>query len=36
MSKLKVCVIGDLIVDEYIICEPLGMSQEDPTLVISL
>ena len=34
-SKLKVCVIGDLIVDEYIDCEPLGMSQEDPTIVVS-
>ena len=33
--KLKVCVIGDLIVDEYIDCKPLGMSQEDPTLVVS-
>ena len=27
--------MGDLIIDEYITCEPLGMSQEDPTLVIS-
>jgi rfaE bifunctional protein kinase chain/domain len=34
-SKLKVCVIGDLIVDEYITCEPLGMSQEDPTIVVT-
>jgi len=34
-SKLKVCIIGDLIVDEYIDCNPLGMSQEDPTLVVS-
>jgi len=33
-SMLRVCVIGDLILDEYIICEPLGMSQEDPTLVV--
>ncbi len=33
-SRLKVCVIGDLIVDEYITCEPLGMSQEDPTVVV--
>jgi len=32
--KLRVCVIGDLILDEYVICEPLGMSQEDPTLVV--
>ena len=34
-SGLKVCVVGDLIVDEYITCEALGMSQEDPTLVVS-
>ncbi len=33
-ASLKVCVIGDTIVDEYIQCEPLGMSQEDPTLVV--
>ena len=32
---LRVCVIGDLIVDEYITCEPLGMSQEDPTIVVT-
>lgn len=31
----KVCVIGDLIIDEYINCDPLGMSQEDPTLVVT-
>lgn len=34
-SKLKVLVIGDTIVDEYITCEALGMSQEDPTIVVS-
>lgn len=34
-SKLKVCVIGDLIVDEYITCDALGMSQEDPTIVVT-
>lgn len=33
-SELRVCVIGDLIIDEYIACEPLGMSQEDPTIVV--
>jgi rfaE bifunctional protein kinase chain/domain len=31
----KVCVIGDLIIDEYITCEPLGMSQEEPTIVVT-
>jgi len=35
IKKLKVCVIGDLIIDEYITCEALGMSQEDPTIVVS-
>ncbi|SFV50942.1 ADP-heptose synthase / D-glycero-beta-D-manno-heptose 7-phosphate kinase [hydrothermal vent metagenome] len=34
-SSLKVLVIGDTIVDEYITCEALGMSQEDPTIVVS-
>ena len=34
-KKLKVCVIGDIILDEYITCEPLGMSQEDPTIVVT-
>ena len=34
-SNLKVCVIGDLIVDEYIECDPIGMSQEDPTIVVT-
>ena len=33
-SKLKVCILGDLIIDEYITCQPLGMSQEDPTIVV--
>lgn len=31
----KVCVVGDVIVDEYIDCLPLGMSQEEPTVVVS-
>ena len=35
LARLKIAVIGDLIVDEYIDCEPLGMSQEDPTLVVT-
>ena len=33
--KLKICVIGDLIVDEYITCQPLGMSQEDTSIVVA-
>ena len=28
-------VIGDIIIDEYITCDPLGMSQEDPTIVVT-
>jgi len=35
MSGLNVLVVGDLIVDEYITCDPLGMSQEDPTIVVT-
>jgi rfaE bifunctional protein kinase chain/domain len=34
-SGLKIVVVGDLIVDEYITCDPLGMSQEDPTIVVT-
>jgi rfaE bifunctional protein kinase chain/domain len=34
-SKLNVVVMGDLIVDEYINCDALGMSQEDPTIVVT-
>jgi len=34
-SNINVTVIGDLIMDEYIICDPLGMSQEDPTIVVT-
>jgi rfaE bifunctional protein kinase chain/domain len=34
-NALRVCVIGDLIIDEYINSQALGMSQEEPTLVIS-
>jgi rfaE bifunctional protein kinase chain/domain len=34
-SDLNVCVIGDLIIDEYVTCQPLGMSQEEPTIVVT-
>lgn len=34
-EQLSVVVIGDLIVDEYVHCEALGMSREDPTVVVS-
>jgi rfaE bifunctional protein kinase chain/domain len=32
---MRVLVVGDLIIDDFITCEPLGMSQEDPTIVVS-
>ncbi len=34
-SQLRVLVVGDSIVDEYITCDSLGMSREDPTLVVT-
>ncbi len=34
-EQLKIAVVGDIIVDEYIDCDPLGMSQEDPTIVVT-
>ena len=35
MDSVKTLVIGDLIVDRYIDCQPIGMSAEDPTIVVS-
>lgn len=35
MSGMGVLVIGDLIIDEYVTCDPIGMSQEDPTIVVT-
>lgn len=34
-KSLRVLVIGDLILDEYISCQPLGMSQEDYSIVVN-
>lgn len=34
-NDLSVLVIGDLIVDEYITCDVLGLSREDPTVVVT-
>jgi len=34
-KNLNLAIIGDLIVDEYITCDPIGMSQEDPTMVVT-
>jgi rfaE bifunctional protein kinase chain/domain len=33
-NGLRVCVFGDIIIDEYVNCDALGMSQEDPTIVV--
>jgi len=35
IQKLNVLVIGDLIIDEYITCDVLGVSREDPTVVVT-
>lgn len=32
--SLKVAVIGDIIVDEYVDCDSVGLSREDPTIVV--
>ena len=34
-ASKKICIIGDLIVDEYVDCFPLGMSREEPCIVVS-
>ena len=34
-KNVKVCIIGDLIIDEYVNCFPIGMSREEPTLVVT-
>lgn len=34
-ANVSLCVAGDLIVDEYITCDALGMSQEDPSVVVT-
>lgn len=34
-KSVSVTVVGDLIVDEYIHCDALGMSREDPVIVVS-
>jgi rfaE bifunctional protein kinase chain/domain len=35
MLGIRVLVIGDLIVDDYVTCDAVGMSQEDPTIVVT-
>ena len=34
-NSVKLCVIGDIIVDEYLNTQALGVSKEDPTLVVT-
>lgn len=34
MSKLKVLLVGDTILDEYQYCEPIGKSSKDPVLAV--
>lgn len=34
-NKLNIAVFGDIILDEYITCDAIGMSQEDPTIVVT-
>src|SRR6185437_6093851 len=35
MAGMRVLVVGDLIIDEYVACDAIGMSQEDPTIVVT-
>lgn len=35
LAGLRVLIVGDTIIDDYITCDPLGMSQEDPTIVVT-
>lgn len=34
IKQMKVAVIGDVILDEYVDCDPVGLSREDPTIVV--
>ena len=33
-NKLNIAIIGDLIIDHYVYCQPIGMSQEDNSIVV--
>ncbi len=35
IQNLKVCVIGDLIIDQYTTCDTIGMSREEPVIVVA-
>ena len=34
IKKLNVAVVGDIIIDNYIDCQPIGMSREEPVVVL--
>ena len=34
-KNIKVLVIGDLILDEPVTCQPLGVSQEDSSIIVN-
>lgn len=34
MSSLKVLVVGDVIIDEYVYCDAIGISSKDPVLAV--
>ena len=34
-TNKRICIVGDLIVDEYVECFPLGMSREEPCIAVS-
>ncbi|NWH04967.1 PfkB family carbohydrate kinase [Desulfobacter latus] len=34
-KQLKTIVLGEIIVDEYISCDPVGMSREEPCIVVT-
>ena len=33
-KKLRIAILGDIIIDEYLSCESLGMSREEPVIVL--
>ena len=35
LRGVRLLVVGDLIIDEYVTCEPVGISREEPTVVVT-
>jgi len=35
INGIRLVVVGDLIIDEYVTCEPVGISREEPTVVVT-